>query len=148
MAAKSKFTLKLAREICDRISNDETLGSICSGPHMPTPVTIWNWTRAHAEFREAYNQARLNQAHTIADSLSEARKQLWTRKMAPARANALLNIVRWEAAVRNPEAYGGKAKADPEPEREPEHDFSKLSTEELETIERLLAKAQPDGDPA
>jgi hypothetical protein len=140
---KSKFTLKLAEEICDRVSNDETLRSICSDPHMPSPVTIWNWQRKHPEFREAYDQAQRNRAHAIADEASETRKQLWVSDMSAVRANALLNIIKWETAVRNPAVYGGKAMAEPETESEPQHDYSKLSTEELETLARLLAKAEP-----
>lgn len=142
------FTLELAQEICNRVAADESLASICRDAHMPTPVTIWNWVQVHPQFRAAYSQARLNQAHTIADKLSDVRGKLWKGRMAPARANSLFSIIKWEAGVRNPAAYGGHSRIEPEPDRMPQRDLSKLTNEELDQLERLLVKAEVDEDPS
>jgi hypothetical protein len=48
----STYTPELGAAICRRVAAGESLRTICrSDPAMPTGKTVWNWARAHKEFR-------------------------------------------------------------------------------------------------
>jgi hypothetical protein len=48
----STYTPDLGAAICRRVAAGESLRSICrADPSMPTEKTVWNWARAHEEFR-------------------------------------------------------------------------------------------------
>lgn len=138
--APTRFSLKVAEEICNRIAQDESLDSICRDAHMPSTVTVYAWTRRYPEFRAAYIQARIDQADAIADRVSDIRKALWCGEMGPATATALGGLIKWETARRNPRGYGNRVTIDDEPEPVEETDMSVLSDEELDTLERILSK--------
>ena len=65
----TKFTQKIADEICDRIAEGESLYSICADGHMPGRVTVYKWLASsqHKEFVDQYTQARERQAETFID---------------------------------------------------------------------------------
>jgi hypothetical protein len=49
---RSTYDPELGAAICRRIAGGESLRSICrADPAMPTEKTVWNWARAHEEFR-------------------------------------------------------------------------------------------------
>ena len=64
---------EIGREICERISDGETLTSICRDIHMPPTRTVQGWIldekKVNPEFREAYMLARLIQIHGLRDKL-------------------------------------------------------------------------------
>jgi hypothetical protein len=48
----STYTPELGAAICRRVAAGESLRSICRADRsMPTEKTVWNWARAHEEFR-------------------------------------------------------------------------------------------------
>ena len=48
----STYDVRLGAAICRRLAAGESLRAICRhDPEMPTEKTVWNWARAHAEFR-------------------------------------------------------------------------------------------------
>ncbi|MDB5462070.1 MAG: terminase small subunit protein [Phenylobacterium sp.] len=48
----STYTPERGAAICRRLAAGESLRSICrADPAMPTEKTVWNWARAHEEFR-------------------------------------------------------------------------------------------------
>jgi transposase-like protein len=48
----STYTPEVGAAICRRVAAGESLRSICrADPSMPTGKTVWNWARAHEEFR-------------------------------------------------------------------------------------------------
>lgn len=73
----SRFDLAIAEEICRRIALDESLLSICRDAHMPTPMTVYNWTRRHAEFRAAFIRARIDRNDAAARRIADACRMLW-----------------------------------------------------------------------
>jgi hypothetical protein len=55
----SKYTREIADEICERISNGETLKGICRDEHMPPNQTVINWALDDRDgFSGRYAQAR------------------------------------------------------------------------------------------
>lgn len=66
----SKYTPKLAEEICTRLANGESLRTICKTPGMPERVNILRWavTEGHP-FQHQYARAREIQADSMADDI-------------------------------------------------------------------------------
>lgn len=54
----STYTPERGAAICRRLAAGESLRSICrADPSMPTEKTVWNWARAHEEFRQMKRHA-------------------------------------------------------------------------------------------
>lgn len=54
----SKYTPRLAREICERLSVGEPLAAICRDQHMPAVRTVSHWKEADAAFLADFTRAR------------------------------------------------------------------------------------------
>lgn len=68
MGRPSKFTEAIVDEICERLSNGETLRSICRDEHMPTWRTVYDWCDASPEV-----SARIARAREVGfDSIGES----------------------------------------------------------------------------
>lgn len=65
----TKYSLKIALEICDRIADGESLVKICSDPAMPKKTAVYEWLLRHQEFADIYARAREDQADTLADEI-------------------------------------------------------------------------------
>jgi hypothetical protein len=63
----SKYTLKVAEEICSRLMEGESLRSICRDEHMPHRGTVFNWLHNKPGFFDQYARARDAQADTLFD---------------------------------------------------------------------------------
>ncbi len=62
---------RIAGEVCERLSQGETLRAICEDPALPSHQTIYRWVAATPTFRAAYARAREAQMETWADDLIE-----------------------------------------------------------------------------
>lgn len=73
MGRKSSFTKKVGDEICLRISQGESLRSICRDESMPPKVTVLRWLLSdqplYSGFRAQYAQAREIQRHGYEDEI-------------------------------------------------------------------------------
>lgn len=68
----SVYTPELAAEICDRLSDGQTLREICRDDHMPTEAAVRQWAIADREgFSSQYDAARLKGYARMADELIE-----------------------------------------------------------------------------
>lgn len=67
------YTLELAALICDRVAVCTTgLDALCKQyDDLPSPDTIYQWRHKHKEFSESYLNARLNQAHLLAERIKD-----------------------------------------------------------------------------
>ena len=70
----SAFTKEIADEICERLAAGETLIDICEDDHMPGRATVFRWMNDKKspecqQFRDAYTQARIDQAQHWADEI-------------------------------------------------------------------------------
>lgn len=76
MAAKKKhgnsiYTEEIAIEICERISDGESLRAICRDKDMPARRTVFYWLGRYPEFLARYKAAREEQMETFADEILE-----------------------------------------------------------------------------
>ena len=62
----SLYTLALAEEVCERLSNGETLEDICRSAHLPATRTVYLWTETHESFAADFARARTRGFDAIA----------------------------------------------------------------------------------
>lgn len=65
----SDYTPEIAEAICLRLSEGESLRSVCSDDVMPDKVTVLRWIARHDEFRNQYAQAKHSGAEAIAEEM-------------------------------------------------------------------------------
>lgn len=71
MGRPSKFTEALVDEICERLSNGETLRSICRDEHIPHWNTVYQWMADDATISVRIARARDLGADAIAEGTVE-----------------------------------------------------------------------------
>lgn len=64
-----EFNQAIADEICERLTEGESLRSIVKDEHMPASSTVFKWLNNKADFAEQYARAREAQADTLADEI-------------------------------------------------------------------------------
>lgn len=67
----SKYTEDIAIEICARLAEGEPMTKITRDNHIPHPVTVYRWLIDNLEFRNMYESARKDGAHTLASQIQE-----------------------------------------------------------------------------
>lgn len=67
----SIFTEKMAKTICAKLMDGQSLRSICLDPKMPSKTTIFKWLAdpVHSAFNDQYVRAREEQTETLIDEI-------------------------------------------------------------------------------
>jgi hypothetical protein len=71
MGRPSEYTLEIGAVICERLSNGESLKSICDEPGMPARSTVCRWIEAYEAFRNSYARARERQCEHWLEEIFE-----------------------------------------------------------------------------
>lgn len=106
---KSEFTQEIADELCQRISDGESLRSICAdkeGGWLPHERTVYRWLEENEAFRQQYARAREAQA----DGKFEQAWDIATSATAESVQVARLQIdtIKWQTSKLAPKKYGDK----------------------------------------
>jgi hypothetical protein len=67
----TKYTKELAAEICARLAEGEPVTKITKDEHMPVSSALYRWLTTNSEFKEMYEVARADGAHTFASQIVE-----------------------------------------------------------------------------
>ena len=114
------YTNEIADLICERLSNGESLRSICSLENMPNKSTVFKWLNIHEEFNDQYARAREEQAETLADeiiaiaddglndSYVDENGNKRTDQDVIARSRLRVEARKWVASKLKPKKYGDK----------------------------------------
>ena len=65
------YDAEIAKTICLRLVNRESLRSICADPRMPAKAAVCRWLARNQEFRRWYALARASQVQDFADEMLE-----------------------------------------------------------------------------
>jgi len=65
------YNIDMCTEICTRLSQGQSLRSICRAEDMPDIHTVIRWRIEKPEFSTQYAQAREDQADTLADEIQD-----------------------------------------------------------------------------
>ncbi len=66
-----EYDEEIAAEVCDRLSQGESLRSICEDPRLPSHQTIYKWAAVQPIFKTAYARAREAQMDKWSDDIVE-----------------------------------------------------------------------------
>lgn len=123
----SDYTLETAERICDRISEGQSLRTICKDEDMPVKSTVFLWLSAHKEFSDRYARAREAQADALFEEcleIADDGTNDWMERRSEAEKGAGINTGwvlngehvqrsklrveqrRWAAARLAPKKYG------------------------------------------
>lgn len=111
------YTPQIAEEIFQRLAHGEGLRGICRDERMPDLTTVYRWIwRADegepwATFRKRYDRARMEQADTMADEITEI-ADMATAEDAHAR-RLQVDARKWTAARLRPDRWGDNMPAAP-----------------------------------
>jgi hypothetical protein len=64
------YNQQIADDICERISDGESLRAICKSEKMPNKATVFRWLAKNEEFSDQYARAREEQAESFADEIT------------------------------------------------------------------------------
>jgi hypothetical protein len=108
----------LAKNICVRLSEGESLKSICLSDDMPHRSTVYDWLFSMPAFADMYARAREEQAETMADEIIEIADESSSDWMITERGTEIVNneaisrsklrveARKWVAAKLKPKKYG------------------------------------------
>jgi hypothetical protein len=100
------YTPELADLICTRISEGESLRSICRDPGMPTEGTVRGWAlRNHDGFEVKYRQARLLQLDAWSDEILDIADQ---ETRDPRDRQVRVDTRKWLMSKLAPKRYGDR----------------------------------------
>lgn len=102
MGRPSKYTDAIAKEICRRIAEGETLRSICAEPGTPSIDAVCDWLEKRPDFRQQYAQARSLQADRFAERVVDEAFSAKDAQIGRLRMDAL----KWAASKIAPKKYG------------------------------------------
>ncbi len=102
------YTDELAKEICDRIAEGESLKAICLSNGMPSRSIIYDWKRDNPIFSDMYAQAKRDQADSLADEIH----YIADTEPDPAKARVRVDARKWTASKLRPGSYGERAQVD------------------------------------
>ena len=158
-----RYSAKIAGEILSRLSDGESLRSICREEGMPAARSVLRWAEDDVQgFRARYERARVFQAHALFDEMLEtagSAQSVATGAPGTGEASAKVQAVKlkvdaikWYIARVAPKCYGDKVALEHSgPDGGPvqtatEHRFTEEDEEAVrriqETRERL--KSSPD----
>ena len=112
MGRPSDYNLDLADLICSRISNGESMRSICRDDDMPAMQTIWRWLREKHEFSERYARAKDESADAHAERILETIDRVLDEDVNPNAGRVAIDGLKWVASKLKPKRYGERIRAD------------------------------------
>ena len=101
-----EFSQNLFDNICEQISNGDSLRNICKAKAMPHAGTVCRWLAEDetGKLREQYARAREAQAELVADEVIT----IADTEEDPAKARVRIDARKWYAGKMRPKVYGDK----------------------------------------
>jgi terminase small subunit-like protein len=139
------YVVRTANLICEQIALGKTLQQALDevGYVAPSLPTIWRWLDEHEDFRNRYERARRLQADTHADTMLEMSKEVISRPAAAAAYRVAIEVLKWQAEIRNRAKYSTKAE---DPKDKTPMDANKLRAE-IKRLESELGVAETKVQP-
>lgn len=104
----STYSVELATDILVRISEGESVRTICADDKMPAMSTIFKWLNEHKEFSEQYARAKQEAADAMAEDMLAIADAARSDRDAVAKAKLQVETRQWIASKLKPKKYGDK----------------------------------------
>lgn len=121
----SKFTQDLAKEICRRIIEGNSLSSVCRADDMPHRDSVHTWLAGNKEFSDNYARAcEIRRLNRYDDMENIARNEQDVQ-----RARLILDTIKWQLSKEEPKKYGDRL--DLNSESTVTHKYEDMSDDQL-----------------
>lgn len=98
----------MAEMILKRLSQGETVSSICREKGMPAASSVFLWSSTYPEFSERYLLALKGVGQIKVDKISDVIEEMKSRKIDPAVGKIEIDALKWMAGRFYPKMYGDK----------------------------------------
>lgn len=143
----NEFADDQVEELLDRTSKGEQLTKLCKDPRMPSRSTVYNWLEGDPEFAGRFRAARARGVHALAEECLVIADEKATDAIQVADKRVRIDTRLRLAGKWLAKEYGDKLDVNYNGEVTHRHDLSRLSADELDALERLVAKsADGSGD--
>lgn len=129
------------RELLERTEKGEPLTSISKDPKMPKRRTVYDWIEADAEFAAQFRAARARGVHALAEECLAIADEPAADAVVVANKRVRIDTRLRLAGKWLPSIYGDKIDVNHSGEVVTRHDLSGYSADELDALEKLIAKA-------
>ncbi len=106
----SSYNEDIAALLCERLSNGESLRTICSEDAMPAKATVFKWLAANPSFVDQYTRARETQVELMSFDLIDLSDPKDKDDMVAVQRNRLqVDTRKWVMSKLAPKKYGDTA---------------------------------------
>ena len=135
-----RFADDQIEELLERTAKGEQLTKLCADPKMPSRSSVYSWLESDAEFAGRFRAARARGVHALAEQCLDIADEKVTDAIQVAdkrvRIDTRLRLAgKWLSAE-----YGDKVDVQHSGEVVTRHDLSAYSPDELDALEKLIAK--------
>ncbi|GLI92995.1 terminase small subunit protein [Methylocystis echinoides] len=111
-AERMSFTEEIAEELCERLSEGESMRQICRDDHLPNRRTVERWMAERPDFAASIARAREGQADCLHDDMAEIEGEIRRGELDPQAARVIIWSKQWRASKLAPKKYGDKVQAE------------------------------------
>ena len=125
----TRYTNKLADLICSRLSEGESLRTVCKSEDMPCKTTVFMWLRTNKRFLDQYTRAKEESADALTDEMldiADDGQNDWMDRLGEngenegyqlngehiQRSRLRIETRKWLAMKLKPKKYGDKLQQD------------------------------------
>ena len=128
-------------ELIERTEKGEPLTKICADPRMPKRRTVYDWLESDAEFSAQFRAARARCVHALAEDCLEIADEKVKDAVEVADKRVRIDTRLRLAGKWLPSIYGERVDVNHSGEVVTRHDLSGYSADDLDALEKLVAKA-------
>lgn len=141
------FPEKQIDELLEALAKGNTLTSICTDPKMPSVRKVYEWVEGKKDFAARFHDARAKGVHALVEQCLEIAAEPVEKDDSVKVADKRLRIdTRLRLAGKwLPSLYGDKLEVNSKTEVTHRHDLSGYSANELDALEKLVAKGSEPG---
>jgi hypothetical protein len=136
-----KFEDDQVLELLDRTSKGEPLSRICRDPRMPSRSAVYEWIEVDETFAGQFRAARARGVHALAEECLDIADEPTNDPVQVANKRVRIDTRLRLAGKWLPKDYGDKIDVNYNAEVTHRHDLSGLAADELDALEKLVAKA-------
>ncbi len=134
-------------ELLDRTSKGEQLTKLCSDARMPSRSSVYSWIESDPEFAGRFRAARARGVHALAEQCLDIADEPAADAVVVANKRVRIDTRLRLAGKWLASEYGDKLDVKHSGEVVNRHDLSGYSADELDALEKLVAKsADASGD--
>ncbi len=129
-------------ELLASLASGQPLTRVCRDPRMPSASAVYSWVESDVEFSGRFHAARARGVHALAEECLDIADEPVAKDDSVAVSNKRVRIDtrlrlagKWLAKI-----YGDKVDVNYNAEVTHRHDLSGYSPDELDALEKLIAK--------